>query len=206
MDKSTIPKATLGRLPDYLEYLKSLPLNRNTDISATTIAKAMGLGDVQVRKDLNIVSGKGRPKLGYNTEQLIKSLESVLGNDKTTYAVLVGAGRLGRALIEFDEFKKFGVEISAAFDLNKQTINIGSRKAILPMNQFEDYCRNNKIHIGVITVGSGSAQTVCDKMTECGITAIWNFAPCKLTVPEGVILKQENLALSLAYLNNQLCN
>lgn len=206
LDKSTITKATLGRLPQYLDYLKSLPIEKHTEISAAAIARELSLGDVQVRKDLCSVSGAGRPKVGYDTRMLIKSLENALGCEKCTQAVLVGAGKLGRALLEFDEFEKYGVCISAAFDLNEDILKLSSKKILLPMNCFEDYCKKNKIQIGIITVGAGSAQTVCDIMTSCGITAIWNFAACKLNVPEGTILKQENLALSLAHLTNQLCN
>ena len=74
------------------------------------------------------------------------------------------------------------------------------------MRQFEEYCTAQHIQIGIITTGPGSAQDVCDRMIRSGITAIWNFAPCKLEVPKNILLKQENLALSLAYLNRQLTN
>lgn len=206
MCKNTVPKATFDRLPAYLKLLKNSAIHGNTSISATTIAKTLGLGEVQVRKDLNAVSGAGRPKIGYETESLIKSLEKALGQESATAAVLVGAGKLGKALLEFDEFEKYGVRIAAAFDSNEQVIKLGSRRELLPMNQFEGFCKEHNVQIGIITVGEGSAQTVCDKMTGCGISAIWNFAPCKLSVPEGTLLKQENLALSLARLNYQLCN
>ena len=73
------------------------------------------------------------------------------------------------------------------------------------MNQFEYFCKTKNIKLGIITVGEGSAQAVCDQMVKSGITAIWNFAPCKLNVPAGILLQNENLALSLAHLNNQLC-
>lgn len=121
MDKCSISKATLGRLPSYLEFLRNLPPDKVPYISATAIAKHFGLGEVQVRKDLAAVSGAEKPKLG------------------------------------------------------------------------------------IITVGEGSAQAVCDQMVKSGITAIWNFAPYKLNVPTGILLQNENLALSLAHLNNQLC-
>ena len=206
MDKNTIPKATLGRLPDYLEFIKSLPLESHTSISATVIAKSLRLGEVQVKKDLSAVSGAGRPKIGYETKSLIKSLEKALGREKSTNAVLVGAGRLGKALLEYDEFEKYGIRIVAAFDLNEQVIKLGPKRFILPMKQFENFCKEHKVQIGIITVGKGSAQAVCDKMTACGISAIWNFAPCKLSVLKGTLLQQENLALSLAHLNHQLCN
>ncbi|MEE1045829.1 MAG: redox-sensing transcriptional repressor Rex [Clostridia bacterium] len=206
MDKCSVSKATLGRLPNYLEYLRNLPPDKVPYISATAIAKHLGLGEVQVRKDLAAVSGAGKPKLGYVTAELVEKLEECLGCNQVTSAVLVGAGKLGRALLQYDEFEKYGVKISAAFDSNERAISLGSKTEILPMNQFEYFCKTKNIKLGIITVGEGSAQAVCDQMVKSGITAIWNFAPCKLKVPIGVLLQNENLALSLAHLNNQLCN
>ena len=206
MDKCSVSKATLGRLPSYLEYLRNLPPDKVPYISATAIAKHLGLGEVQVRKDLAAVSGAGKPKLGYVTSELVEKLEECLGCNQLTSAVLVGAGKLGRALLQYDEFEKYGVKISAAFDSNERVISLGSKTEILPMNQFEYFCKTQKIKLGIITVGEGSAQAVCDKMVKSGIMAIWNFAPCKLKVPASILLQNENLALSLAHLNNQLRN
>ena len=202
MNGYSIPKATLGRLPQYLEYLRNLPEIRRT-ISATAIAKALSLGDVQVRKDLAVVSGAGKPKIGYETDKLITDIESHLGYERLTNAVLVGAGKLGRALLDYDGFENFGVKIIAGFDCNETVLKKGA-KDILPIRDIGDYCREHKVKLGIITVGGGSAQDVCDKLVESGIEAIWNFAPVTLKVPNGVLLKQENLALSLAYLNNQI--
>ena len=202
MNGYSIPKATLGRLPQYLEYLRSLPEIRRT-ISATAIAKALSLGDVQVRKDLAVVSGAGKPKIGYETDKLITDIESHLGCERLTNAVLVGAGKLGRALLDYDGFENFGVKIIAGFDCNETVLTKGT-KDILPIRDIEVYCREHDVKLGIITVGQGSAQDVCDKLVESGIKAIWNFAPVTLKVPNGVLLKQENLALSLAYLNNQI--
>ena len=98
------------------------------------------------------------------------------------------------------------MRIVAGFDCNEQVVQMGNiSKSILPIKNLKAYCAENGIRLGIITVGQGSAQDVCDTLVESGITAIWNFAPCALKVPSGVLLKQENLALSLAYLNNQLC-
>ena len=206
MEKTSVSKATLGRLPSYLEFLRNLPPDKVPYISATAIAKHLGLGEVQVRKDLAAVSGAGKPKLGYVTAELVEKLEDFLGCNQLTSAVLVGAGKLGRALLQYDEFEKYGVKISAAFDSNERAISLGSKTEILPINQFEYFCKTQNIKLGIITVGEGSAQAVCDQMVKSGITAIWNFAPCKLKVPDGILLQNENLALSLAHLNNQLCN
>ncbi len=204
MENNSIPKATLGRIPRYLNYLKELSLDKVPYISATAISKALKLGEVQVRKDLSMVSGVGRPRLGYETEVLISQLEDCLGYNQLTLAVLVGAGRLGRALLQYDEFKHFGVKITAAFDSNEQALGLDSKTEILPMNQFSKFCKDHNVYLGIITVGEGSAQEVCDQMIKSGIRAIWNFAPCKLQVPNGILLQNENLALSLAHLKNRL--
>lgn len=204
MDKVSIPKATLGRIPRYLELLRGLSPEKVPYISATTISKELNLGEVQVRKDLAIVSGAGKPRLGYEVEFLIEQLEDCLGHNKMTLAVLVGAGKLGRALLQYDGFEHFGVKIVAAFDSYDKAIDIDSSTEILPMKDFDNFCKEHNICIGIITVGVGSAQAVCDQMIRSGITAIWNFAPCKLQVPDGVLLQNENLALSLAHLRNQL--
>ena len=200
-----IPKATLGRLPRYLQYLKSLPEQKGANISATAIARGLSLGDVQVRKDLASVSGAGKPKVGYVREALIDDIERHLGYNKLTNAVLIGAGKLGRALLDYDGFENFGVRIVAGFDCNESVIKTtGGTKEILPISKIGDYCLHNDVKLGIITVGQGSAQEVCDVLVNSGIAAIWNFAPCALNVPSGVVLKQENLALSLAHLNNQI--
>lgn len=204
VEKSRISKAILGRLPQYLSYLQEIAGQDIANISATRIAKDLQLGEVQVRKDLNIVCGKGKPKLGYRTADLIDSIETCLGQEKATQAVLVGAGRLGKALLEYDEFEKYGVRIAAAFDNNERPLRLHGNIEILPIAYLQSFCKSHDIRIGIITVGEGSAQTVCDMMLDCGIQAIWNFAPCRLQVPDKILFLQENLALSLAYLNNQL--
>lgn len=204
MNKAYVSKATLVRLPQYLDYLKRLPLERTPMISATKIAQGLKLGEVQVRKDLASVSGTGRPRLGYVTEELIEQIESCLGYRKAVGAVIVGGGKLGRALLHQEEFARYGVKIQAIFDSNEEVIRYDRMTEVLPMDWFAEYCHEHEIVIGVIAVGIGSAQHVCNRMVSCGIRLIWNLAPCKLEAPEGVEVLNENLALSLAYLSNRL--
>lgn len=205
MKANQITRATLGRLPLYLNYLKQIESSGTTSISATTIAKALSLGEVQVRKDLASVSGAGKPKVGYESSDLIKRLEDTLGSNSITSAVLVGAGKLGRALLDYNGFEEFGIKIVAAFDSNDEVIRFSkTSKDILPISTLSEYCKANNVKLGIITVGQGSAQQVCNMMEESGIKAIWNFAPCNLEVSDGILVKNENLALSLAHLSNQL--
>ena len=203
MNGYAISKATLGRLPLYIQYLKDLPEETKT-ISATKIAQALSLGEVQVRKDLAQLSGKGKPKIGYTRTKLIYDLDRHLGCDGCTGAVLVGAGKLGKALLDYDGFEEFGIRILAAFDCNEKAFCVGQNaKSVLSIKEIEPFCQKHNVKIGIITVGQGSAQQVCDTLVACGIKAIWNFAPCALSVPKDVVLKQENLALSLAHLTSK---
>ena len=207
MKPTNVMRATLGRLPAYLQYLKELDPAIYGNISATIIAKDLGLGEVQVRKDLNAVSGAGRPKLGYKTAALIKRLEDVLGQNKISKAVIIGAGKLGNALLEYNGFANYGLEITAAFDIDESKIGKTEfGKPIYNLSSLEDYCKEQEVKIAVITVPAKAAQDICDRLTGCGVTAIWNFAPCQLSVPEGILLQQENLALSLAHLKLQMNN
>lgn len=204
MTTCSIPKATLGRIPLYIQYLKELTKENNATVSATKIARGLSLGEVQVRKDLALISGSGKPRVGYDRLSLIKDLEYHLGYDGMTNAVLVGAGKMGRALMDYSGFEEFGIRILAGFDCNDQAMQISGRRLVLPIKELSDYCAENDVKIGIITVGQGSAQEVLDKLVASGVKAIWNFAPCTLVVPKDVCLKQENLALSLAHLKSQI--
>lgn len=203
-----ISKSTLSRLPVYLEYLKSLPEGGPPNISATIIASALGLGEVQVRKDLASVSTAGKPKIGYLIRDLISELESFLGYDNLNSALIVGVGKLGRALLEYDGFARYGIEIIAGFDLavtsEQDAMDEKNRKPIYSMSRLSSFCRENAVKIGVIAVPAAAAQQVCDQMIKSGILAILNFAPTHLVTPENILVRNENIAVSLAMLSDHL--
>ena len=200
-----ISKATLKRLPTYLAYLKSLPEGSSVNISATALAAGLHMGEVQVRKDLALVSDGGRPKVGYRRESLVADIEQFLGYDNTNDAVLIGAGKLGRALLGYSGFSEYGLNIVAAFDACEAlTGTLESGKPILPMRDLGRLCAQRKILIGIITVPAAQAQGVCDELIANGIMAIWNFAPTHLDVPEGILVQNENMATSLAVLSKHL--
>ena len=204
MERKEISKSVLKRLPIYLAYLKSLPEDSAAHISATALANALGMGEVQVRKDLAMVSSGGRPKLGYLRESLAEDINQFLGYDNTTDAILVGAGKLGQALLGYGGFDDYGLNILAAFDANPSADRTEDGKPILSMEELESFCRANKILMGIITVPAAHAQAVCDKLIACGIKAIWTFAPVHLDVPPNILVQNENMATSLAVLSMHL--
>ncbi len=198
MQYKSISIQTLKRLPGYLAYLKNLPEDQKDTISATNIAEALKLNHVQVRKDLASVCAGGRPKIGYIKKDLIQELEHYLGYDDTSTAVIVGAGNLGRALLSYDGFSRYGVEIVTAFDIDSNLIGSTIKgKKILAYEKLKDLCNRMNVRIGILTVPDEEAQKVCDEMVESGILAIWNFTSAQLRVPEQILVHNENMASSL---------
>ncbi len=193
-----ISKATLGRLPTYLKYLQSLPPH-HTEISATSIARELSLGEVQVRKDLASVCGNGKPKIGYRVSELTDGIENVLSERAPREAIIVGAGKLGTALLGYSGFSEYGINVQKAFDSNKNKCG----QNVLPISELRSYCALHQVELGILTVPPAVAQEVADEMVKSGIRAIWCFSSSHLDVPNEVTVQYENLALSLAHLRNR---
>ena len=204
MELKKISKSVLKRLPGYLSYLKNMSDNGSPYISATALANALGMGEVQVRKDLAMVSDGGRPKIGYLREALIDDIEQFLGYDNTTDAVLVGAGKLGQALMGYQGFNEYGLNILAAFERTPRAETTDEGKPIYPVEKLNAYCKKHKVLMGIITVPSHAAQEVADQLIAAGIKAIWCFAPTHLDVPPGILVQYENMATSFAVLSMHL--
>ena len=205
METPIVSKKLWNRLPVYLHYIKTLP-EHTENISATRMAKDLGLGDVMVRKDLAKVSNGGRRKLGYVREDLIVDIEKFLDFNSTTDAIVIGAGKLGQALLDYCGFEASGLHIVAGFDLHTSKKYTNGGKPIYPITKLAQFCEDNQVAIAIITVPAERAQNVCDELVDCGIRAIWNFAPVHLNVPERIVVQSENMAVSLTALRMQLKN
>ncbi|MBQ7502834.1 redox-sensing transcriptional repressor Rex [bacterium] len=203
MNKFDISVQTLRRLPDYLNYLHGIA-KKEGYISATSIAAALNLNNVQVRKDLAYVSNAGRPRKGYPIEVLIKDLESFLGYHDVDSAVIVGAGHLGKALLHYSGFQAYGLKILAAFDNNEKILSEEKSGSIFHIDRMKEICSELKPKIGIIAVPAQAAQQVCDLLTECGVKAIWNFAPVHIAVSNNILVVNENMAAHLAMLSIHL--
>ena len=199
-------KSTLKRLPFYLDLLKQKREQSIEYISSSQVAKELGLHDVQVRKDLATASKLGgKPKVGYEINELIRDIEEYLGCYNTNKAVLVGVGSLGKALLGYKGFKDYGLEIVGAFDSYSGIIGEKIKGVVVhSLDSLPSFIEENNIHIGIITVPVEHAQEVCDKLVSCGVQAIWNFAPSILNVPAGIFIQTENMASSLAVLTRHL--
>lgn len=203
--EENISSSTINRLPFYLEYLKNIYQKGQIYISSGAIANALGLGEVQVRKDIAAVSSGGKPKVGYEIASLIKELEHYLGYKDTDEAVVFGTGRLGMALLDYPGFIDCGLNIIRGFDKDKSKFGLSENgKVIEDISKFEEFIKSSNVKIGILCVPKEHAQEVCDLMIKNGIKAILNFAPIHLNVPNEIIVKNENLAYSLALLSIEL--
>ncbi len=201
-----IPEPTLRRLPLYYQYLKKVrDENKGDFISCTQIGNALSILPIQVRKDLGVTDAVGKPKLGYSIDELIAIIEDFLGWNNTKDAYLVGVGHLGTALLGFDRFKEYGLNIIAAFDIDKEKVGqIIHGVKVFHIGKLDNMVKRMGIKIGILTVPSAPAQDLTNEMVHAGIEAIWNFSPVKVAVPQGIIVQHENLASSLVVLSKKL--
>lgn len=201
-----IPEPTLRRLPIYYQYLKNMHDDKQSEhISCTKIGNDLNILPIQVRKDLAITNAVGRPKLGYGVPELMGMIEDFLGWNNTTEAYLVGAGNLGAALLGYQGFREYGLDIIAAFDADESKVGAEIRgKKIIHVKKLPEMIRRMGIKIGILTVPAYCAQELADTMVKAGIHAIWNFSPVKVMVPPNVIVQHENLASSLVVLSKKL--
>lgn len=205
--KKGYPSPSLQRLPLYLRQLKQYQREGVEKASCTRIAQDLGLISVQVRKDLSMTGIAGRPKVGYNIDELINRIESFLGWDKQRKAVLVGAGALGGAILGYAGFVEHGLSICAAFDVDKNKIGTSIRSCpVYSLDELEKFVEQNQIVIGIITVPQSVAQLVTDKMVKAGIRAIWNYSPVRLNVPSNVVCETVQLSSSFAVLSSKVKN
>lgn len=201
-----IPVASLKRLPLYLSVLQTLNQSNEKYISSGKIAELANENASVVKKDLSfIISKEGKPKLGYEINGLILDIESVLKFQKVQKAIIVGVGKLGTALFHYQGFEKYNLQIVYGFDTDKSIVGTSFKgKEVFDISKINEKLNGSDIKIGIITTPAQFAQTTADLLVKNGIKAIWNFTSENLKLPENIVVKNENLATSLAILSKQL--
>ena len=202
MQKTDIPKKTIYRLSIYNRALQRLRENGGSTVSSEALATAAGVKPTQLRKDLTYFGQWGTRGLGYNVEGLITAITGILGMAKLQPVILVGAGQLGTALLRYGGFAREGFEVVAAFDedvTRKRPRDIGI--PILPMEQLASFVRERSVKLAILTVPGKVAQEVANRLIECGVQAILNFAPAVLHVPERIAVNNVDLAIQLENLS-----
>lgn len=191
----------IRRLPIYLDILRRFHRDGQTTTSSPAIAEAAGVVVSVVRKDIEMTGAIGKTGVGFPIEKLILDIETFLGWTNPHDAFLVGAGHLGAAILGYEGFRRHGLNIVAAFDVDPNKIGARIHNVeVLPTGKLVELARRLHIGIGVITVPSHAAQQVADLFVEAGIKRIWSFAAQILTVPAGVTVQREDLSAGLAEL------
>jgi redox-sensing transcriptional repressor len=202
-----ISESTVGRLSLYLRQLEELEDEGQQTLSSEELARRCGTTAAQVRKDLSFFGTFGKRGLGYAVPELIAALRSILGLERRWKVALVGAGKIGFALLGYSDFRRQGFFIEAVFDADPG--KVGQRRQGLVVRgdaELEAALEEEGIDIVIVAVPGEVAQGVVDRVVASGIKAILNFAPVKLNVPAEVALKNVNMAVELEGLSYALAN
>jgi redox-sensing transcriptional repressor len=200
-----IPEPTLRRLPKYIELLKRLKAGNAKYVSSNLVAEKLNLDPIQVRKDLAITGVVGKPKLGFDSDELIASLSHTLNWDNLNDAFLIGVGSLGSAILGYKSFSSYGLNIVAGFDSdNRKVGKVVDGIKVLSVSKLHDMIKRMHINIAILTVPAEDAQEVAEEVVAAGISAIWNFAPIHLKLPKEIIVENAQLTQSLGVLTHRL--
>lgn len=205
MEAKGISQAVIGRLPRYLRYLGELRDEGIERVSSQELSDIMQVTASQIRQDLNHFGGFGQQGYGYNVEYLYDEIGKILGLDKEHNLIIVGAGHLGQALVNYRDFERRGFLFRGIFDIDPA---ICGKKihgiAVSPMQEMERFVREQGIDIAVLTVPKSAAVEVAERLVSYGIKGIWNFAHVDLHVPKGIRVESVHLSDSLMKLSYSL--
>ena len=192
------PKAVVGRVSLYLRRLESLQRQGQAKTSSHQLGEPFGIKNAQVRKDLAFFGQFGRPGIGYDIDDLILVLRSILGVDKDWPLILVGLGNLGRALLRYRGFQSRKFHIVAIFDADPKKVGqVHQGVTVEPLEALRRCVSANKISLALLCVPADAAQAVADQMIGVGIRGILNFAPVPLAVPSHVNVVAVDLSIQL---------
>src|SRR5690242_21506604 len=196
-----IPEATIARLPVYLRVLYACAEQGVSTVSSEELAAAAGVNSAKLRKDLSHLGSYGTRGVGYDVQYLVYQISRELGLTQDWRVVIVGIGNLGHALANYGGFTSRGFTVAALVDADPQVI--GETVAglpVLPLGELGRVVADLGVQIGVVATPGPQAQEVCDRLVAAGVTGVLNFAPCVLTVPDGVMVRRVDLATELQVL------
>lgn len=203
-----ISTAVIRRLPKYYRYLGELNKAGVNKTSSRELSEMTGFSASQIRQDLNNFGGFGQQGFGYDVENLRNEIAKIMGLDKKYKIIIVGAGNIGQAIANYTWFYEADYEVVALFDKNPKLVGLSIRDAVIfDSDSIEDFLKKEHIDIAVICTPKIVSQQVADQLVNCGIRAIWNFAPKDLKMPENVYVENVHLnesLFSLTYYYNKM--
>jgi redox-sensing transcriptional repressor len=203
--RKNISNAVIRRLPRYYRYLSDLLKMDIVRISSKELSARMGITASQIRQDLNCFGGFGQQGYGYNLEYLHKEIGKIIGLDKKFHTIIIGAGNMGRALANYENFEKRGFQLIGIFDNDTKKVGKKIREVIiLHINELEQFVQNNSVDIAILSVPYEKTRDVAEKVSNLGIRALWNFSAMELKLPENIIVENVHLSDSLMVLGYEL--
>jgi redox-sensing transcriptional repressor len=202
-----ISESTVRRLSLYLRFLEQSEQQGHTTISSEELARRGGTTSAQIRKDLSFFGSFGKRGLGYSVPELAHRIREILGLERAYRVILVGAGKIGGALVHYEGFRQRGFHVAAIYDRDPK--KIGSRwngLVVRDVKHIETDLKKEPSDIAIVVTPAAAAQDVVDRMVRAGVKAILNFAPVQLSVPRDVAVKTVNMALELETLSYSLAN
>lgn len=206
-DQITVPEVVVGRLPQYVRVLKELLSEGVQVANSQQLGQQLQVTPAQIRKDLSYFGRFGKQGRGYSVVHLLDELQHILGLNRQWNVVVIGVGRLGRAILSYPGFTPDGFHIVAALDNNPSLIGQKVEGVMVrPVEDLDLVVKEENITIAVVAVPVGSTQQVVDKLVNCGIGAILNYAPSSPQVPDTVKIRSIDPVLSLQSMTYYLTN
>ena len=200
-----ISRATIDRLPLYFRTLRLVQDEGLDIISSDELGRRLGITPEQIRKDLASFGQFGKKGVGYYVNELKRNVGHILGLDHHWNIAVVGIGHLGVALANYQNFVAQGFNLVALFDQDPHVIGtVVNHVKVEDSKNLKRIVKERNIQIGIIAVPAAFAQGVADELVEAGIQGIWNFAPIKMHVPEGLPIVNEDLSIGLSSLSYYL--
>ncbi len=200
-----ISMAVIRRLPRYFRYLTDLIRLDIRRISSKELSERMDITASQIRQDLNCFGGFGQQGYGYNVQSLYEEIGRILGVERRFRCALFGAGNMGNALANYENFQRRGFDIVAIFDVDPS--KVGNRIHGIPVlhtDTFEDYMAGNPVDIAMLTVPNRIMPDITARVVAAGIKGIWNFSPTDLKLGDDVVVENVHLSDSLMVLGYRL--
>ncbi|MDO4413974.1 MAG: redox-sensing transcriptional repressor Rex [Erysipelotrichaceae bacterium] len=194
MTERKVPKATLQRYPVYLKALRKLRSEGVMRIMSRELAEYVSIESTTIRRDFSFLGNLGKQGYGYNVDDLIEIFSEQLGVNFDEKIILVGAGNLGKALMNYNNWNHVVGEIVCAFDIEPEKVK-GAPVPVYDLDELKDKmpagCR-----IAILCISKDVQETV-DKLIDCGIRGFVSFAMEHFSVPQDVYVKSVDIVSSI---------
>lgn len=202
-----VSDAVIRRLPGYYRHLRELEAAGVTQISSQELGRRMQLTPSQIRQDINCFGGFGRQGYGYRVSELKEHIGEILGLDRTHTMIILGVGSIGSAIAKYPTFVKEGFVTAAMFDVAPD--KVGKTVGDVPvyhMDELENYLSQHPADVAVLALPASVAQQTLDRLTACGVRAVWNFAPTDLNHDKNTTVVNVHLSDSLQILSYKMAH